>query len=119
MVEHEVDGPQRRNGRALVEAVVSERRLELARREAEGLRQLEARLGLSGGGETVALYITWLVESGATGRSIQQRLAALDLIERLEGRPPLSQRPDIVRLLRGIHRSAALGPVQPQADPLH
>ncbi|WP_180934037.1 site-specific integrase [Nocardioides ungokensis] len=98
---------------------MSQRRLELARREAEGLRQLQNRLGLPAGGETVALYLTWLVESGATGRSIRRRLAALDLIERLEGRPPLSQRPDLVRLLRGIHRSAELGPVQPQADPLH
>lgn len=106
-------------GRLAIEAGVEASRVNRARRESERLGQLQARLGLDPGAPTVALYLTSLADAGETGRSIRHRVASLDLAERLDGRPPWSQHPDIARLLRGLYRTAELGPVRPRVDPLH
>jgi hypothetical protein len=105
-------------GRLVIEAGVEATRVNRARRESEGLGQLQARLGLDPGAPAVALYLTSLADAGETGRAIRHRVASLDLAERLEGRSPWSQHPDIAPLLRGLYRTAELGPVRPRVDPL-
>ena len=77
------------------------------------------RVRLPVGTDALTLYLTWLVDEGATGRAIRQRLVRLDLAARLDGRQPWTHIATVRRFLRGLHREAPIGSTNQVSDPLY
>ena len=104
----------------LVGAIVDPWRLRYARREVAAFAEFCQRLQLAKTVDSVALYLTWLVDSQAlSGPRLRRRLNALDLATRVSGDEPWSSQPVLRDYLRGLHAEVALERSGPVGDPLY
>lgn len=105
--------------RDLLASVLADRRQADAANERASLDEFRQRFGLPLASEAVVLYMTLMLDSGDSGRTIRHRLALLDLDARISDRAPWSKHGDVQRWLRGQQREAPRVGSAARADPLY
>lgn len=93
---------------AAVEPGTNPKRQATALRAAADLSAFRERLNLPDTPESLLLYLTHLLSTGASGHVLRKRVQQLDAARRLGGNQPWTTDPDVRLLLRGLHQVAPL-----------
>jgi integrase len=103
----------------LVESVLHPDTLAAVAKDQAQFARFCDRVRLPVGTDALTLYLTWLVDEGASGRAIRQRLMRLDLAARLDGRQPWTHITTVRLFLRGLYREFPIGGANQVSDPLY
>lgn len=103
----------------LLDGVVAPEHAESARAARDEFEGFLRRFALDETSDALTLYLTALLDRGATARGVRRTLERLDLAARLSGHDPWHQHPDVRGFLRGMFAEDGIGDRRGHYRPLY